>query len=152
MCACHLLRCQWSLMLCMCLLLLACQCSLPLPPRPPRSYGVVVAYLLCVASAQYHSLQLRGVEIGGEITAGQPHFWHRFRTRGGAMVDYYSYLQSAVVEHAPYGLPSDLCDAIVQLTRHDHFPLSLLYRLYRFNQVRALAAVVACQRVSGGWR
>ena len=74
-------------------------------------------------------------QYGGEVAASQPEFWQRFRTRGGAMVDYFSYLQSVLVEHEDQ-LPRYLARTILSLTEDDRFPLSHLFRLYRHGQVR----------------
>lgn len=73
-------------------------------------------------------------EYGAEVSAGRHSFWQRFRTRGGAMVDYFSYLQSVLVEYEGQ-LPERMSAQILMLTQDDRFPLSHLYRLYRHDQV-----------------
>ena len=50
------------------------------------------------------------------------------------MIDYFSYLQSVVVEQG-HQLPLASCDYVMAFTKDDSFPLSHLYRLYRENQV-----------------
>ena len=50
------------------------------------------------------------------------------------MVDYFSYLQSVLVEYEGQ-LPERMSAQILMLTQDDRFPLSHLYRLYRHDQV-----------------